>query len=61
MGLTHADAKSLSLWEYGAMLSEWNKRRRAEADQPEEVEAPTSDRLQRNFAKIPAAAFGGPH
>lgn len=54
------NARDLSLWEYTALVAGWNAEVSAESGRAS-VPAPSPDRVERAMAKIPAAAFGGPH
>lgn len=54
MGVSVADARGLSLWEYEALLTEWNARHPSD-DDDDEVEAPDWAMFRENAAKIPAA------
>lgn len=51
MGMTMADARDCSYWEYTAVLSTWNERHKSDDDN-EPVDAPDFETFQRAQAAI---------
>lgn len=56
MGVSHSDAKRLTLWEFSALRQEWEKRHRTKDDiDGEPVEAPSAEFVrerQRELAEL---------
>lgn len=51
MGVSITDARSMSLWEYEALLTEWNERH-ATGDEDDAIGAPDWETFQASAATI---------
>lgn len=52
MGISVADARNLSLWEYEAMLTENNRRVNEALGNADPVEAPTAEIVERRLDQL---------